>query len=128
MAAGRSQSQAAPLLLQKISLSPFQRTHKHFSSDDVGNGFLQFFRLSLGRRDGGTGEGWNNGNAVCKCRASERAIPPLLKTRNEIQLTNCFLAAAAAAAAAAFVSRQTGGGTEERCEGTKFAFGARNSV
>ena len=109
MAAGRSQSQAAPLLLQKISLSPFQRTHKHFSSDDVGNGFLQFFRLSLGRRDGGTGEGWNNGNAVCKCRASERAIPPLLKTRNEIQLTNCFL-------------RVTSDGR------TKFAFGARNSV
>ena len=35
-----------------------------------GNGFLQFFRLSLGRRDGGTGEGWNNGDAVCKCGAA----------------------------------------------------------
>ena len=75
-------------------------------------------------------KGWNNSDAaVCKCRAGEGAIPPLLKTRNEIQLTNCFLAAAAAAAAAAaFVSRQMGGGTEERCEGTKFAFGTRNSV
>ena len=79
------------------------------------------------RSDGGT-EGQGRGGIMATPyanveRASERAIPPLLKTRNEIQLTNCFLAAAAA-----FVSRQTGGGTEERCEGTKFAFGARNSV
>ena len=104
MAAGRP----TPLLLQKISLSPFQRTRKHFSSE---RGRLWSWQRILAIfqavcRSDGWMKGWNNSDAVCKCRAGDS---PLLKTRNEIQLTNCFL-------------RVTSDGR------TKFAFGARNSV
>ena len=112
---GRDGSQQ-PLLLQKISLSRFQRTRKHFSSgsgNGFGNGFLPFFRLSDGRTDG------RDDDAVWRMQM-ENSDSPLLKTRNEIQLTNCFLAAAAAPSMSRHVRRR---------QRTKFAFGAAcNSV
>ena len=70
----------------KNLIIPFSTdSHKHFSSGNgngFGNGFSPFLRLSGGRSDD-----------AARRMQMEDGDSPLLKTRNEIQLTNCFLAA-----------------------------------